>query len=74
MNLEGTQIALLGCGWLGMPLAKKLIRHGALVKGSVTSESGLEVLKQEGIEPHLIEVTPDFDHRQHERFFLSEIF
>ena len=42
-------IAILGCGWLGLPLAKSLLSKGYELKGSTTSESKLEVLKNAGI-------------------------
>ena len=29
-----TQISILGCGWLGLPLAKALLKNGFSVKGS----------------------------------------
>jgi nucleoside-diphosphate-sugar epimerase len=51
------KISILGCGWLGFPLAKKLIESGFKVKGSTTSESKLEVLKSNKIEPFLIELS-----------------
>mgnify|MGYP003615968040 CR=1 FL=1 len=40
------KISILGCGWLGFPLAQKLIETGYEVKGSTTSESKLEALKK----------------------------
>jgi nucleoside-diphosphate-sugar epimerase len=48
------QISILGCGWLGLPLAKVLISNGFSVKGSTTSESKLSELKSLGINPFLI--------------------
>ncbi|MES2864650.1 MAG: NAD(P)H-binding protein [Bacteroidota bacterium] len=51
------KISILGCGWLGFPLAKKLIESGFEVKGSTTSESKLEVLKSNKIEPFLVELS-----------------
>jgi nucleoside-diphosphate-sugar epimerase len=48
------QISILGCGWLGMPLAKQLLQNGYSVKGSTTTESKLELLQKEGISPFLI--------------------
>lgn len=48
------QISLLGCGWLGLPLAKKLIEYGFSVKGSTTSESKVHSLASLGITPFLI--------------------
>lgn len=49
-----TQISILGCGWLGLPLAKKLIEERHSVKGSTTSESKLSVLKNLEISPYLV--------------------
>ncbi|UPQ80405.1 NAD(P)H-binding protein [Flavobacterium azooxidireducens] len=48
------QISILGCGWLGMPLAKHLIQNGYSIKGSTTTETKLELLQNEGISPFLI--------------------
>lgn len=48
------QVSILGCGWLGLPLAKKLIEKGNSVKGSTTSESKLSILKDAGINPFLV--------------------
>lgn len=53
------KISILGCGWLGFPLAKKLIESGFEIKGSTTSESKLEVFKSNKIEPFLIELSED---------------
>lgn len=49
-----TQISILGCGWLGLPLAKKLIEKGNSVNGSTTSENKLSVFKEFGINPFLV--------------------
>ena len=49
-----TQISLLGCGWLGLPLAKALITNGFSVKGSTTSEGKLSILEKSGVQPFLI--------------------
>lgn len=43
-------ISVLGCGWLGFPLAKKLVQNGFSVKGSTTSLDKKEQLENEGIE------------------------
>lgn len=48
------KISILGCGWLGLPLAKKLIEKGNSVNGSTTSESKLSILKDSGINPFLV--------------------
>lgn len=51
------QIAVLGCGWLGLPLAISLVEKGYLVKGSTTSDSKLTQLKSKGIRPYLISLS-----------------
>jgi nucleoside-diphosphate-sugar epimerase len=51
------QISILGCGWLGLPLAKSLLEKGFLVKGSTTSTEKLPLLKECGIEPHIVSLS-----------------
>ncbi|MGQ7945918.1 SDR family NAD(P)-dependent oxidoreductase [Flavobacterium sp. WC2509] len=48
------QISLLGCGWLGLPLAKALLKENFSVKGSTTSEEKLSKLTTMGINPFLV--------------------
>ncbi len=48
------QISILGCGWLGLPLAKTLIGNGYKVKGSTTSETKIPALENFGINPFLV--------------------
>ncbi len=52
----GIKISILGCGWLGLPLAKSLLSKGYEVKGSTTSESKLDVLENSGISPFQIQL------------------
>jgi len=47
-------ISILGCGWLGLPLAKSLIQKGFSVNGSTTSEAKIQVLENAGINTFLI--------------------
>lgn len=49
-----TQISILGCGWLGLPLAKALLENDFTIKGSTTSQEKLSVLENSGIQPFLI--------------------
>jgi nucleoside-diphosphate-sugar epimerase len=49
-----TRISILGCGWLGLPLAKTLLENDFSVKGSTTSIDKLSVLENLGIQPYLI--------------------
>jgi nucleoside-diphosphate-sugar epimerase len=49
-----TKISILGCGWLGLPLAKALLEKGFSVNGSTTSTEKLSTLENAGISPFLI--------------------
>jgi nucleoside-diphosphate-sugar epimerase len=49
-----TQISILGCGWLGLPLAKALLEEGFIIHGSTTSEEKLPQLEKSGILPFLL--------------------
>lgn len=57
MKEDRRKTSILGIGWLGFPLAKKLIENGYNVKGSTTSESKLENLKTNNIKPFQIELS-----------------
>jgi len=48
-------ISILGCGWLGLPLAKSLLEIGFLVKGSTTSIEKMTLLESNGI--HAFQIT-----------------
>ncbi|OGW97887.1 MAG: hypothetical protein A2Z81_03690 [Omnitrophica WOR_2 bacterium GWA2_45_18] len=47
---------MLGCGWLGLPLGRRLVELGYPVKGSTTRPEKMALLKEAGIEPFLITV------------------
>lgn len=51
------QISILGCGWLGLPLAKSLIEKGFSVNGSTTSVEKIAVLEKAGISPFLVSLS-----------------
>lgn len=42
-------VSILGCGWLGLPLAEQLLAEGYSVKGSTTRAEKLPVLTEKGI-------------------------
>ncbi|ACF44785.1 SDR family oxidoreductase [Pelodictyon phaeoclathratiforme] len=52
-------ITILGCGWLGLPLAQALVKEGYSVKGSTTREEKLEALHDAGVEPWLVRLDPE---------------
>lgn len=53
------KISILGCGWLGLPLAKELLAKSHCVKGSTTSPEKLQFLSSEGIIPFLLSVSSE---------------
>lgn len=50
------KISIIGCGWLGFPLAKTLISHGFTIKGSTTSKHRLKTLNEASIEGYMIQL------------------
>lgn len=48
------RISILGCGWLGLPLARRLKEAGHLVRGSVSSEEKAVKLRASGLDMHVI--------------------
>src|SRR5690606_23448413 len=49
-------ISVLGCGWLGLPLAKEIINKGHVVNGSTTSREKIPELAAGGIIPYQIKL------------------
>ena len=66
-------ISILGCGWLGKPLAVKLIENGYSVKGSVTKRDKFSDLSDLGIDPYHINLSPGINLDYHQEFFDSSI-
>lgn len=50
-------ISILGCGWLGLPLARKFVELGYEVKGSTTSPEKVALLKKSNIMPFQLKCT-----------------
>lgn len=66
------KVSILGCGWLGLPLAKHLIKKGFSLKGATTSEEKLEKLSQSGIKPYLMKFDPSLEGAVQD-FFQTEL-
>ncbi|MDX1639805.1 MAG: SDR family oxidoreductase [Balneolaceae bacterium] len=68
-------ISILGCGWLGFPLAKRFIEKGHTVKGSTTTEEKLEDMREAGIDPFLFSLQPELeqDNIVLKKFFESDV-
>ncbi|WP_411029621.1 SDR family oxidoreductase [Spongiimicrobium sp. 3-5] len=47
-------VGILGCGWLGFPLASALVKKGYTVHGSTTSMAKIPALEKAGIVPFLL--------------------
>lgn len=62
-------LSILGCGWLGFPLAQALLRDEYIVKGSTTTKSKQKILKKNGIEPYLITIPETVDSPDNASFW-----
>ena len=51
-------VSVLGCGWLGLPLAAELVARGHSVRGSVRRAEKLGALAAAGIRGHRLELSP----------------
>jgi nucleoside-diphosphate-sugar epimerase len=68
-----SRISVLGCGWLGLPLAQALIGNGYKVKGSTTTESKLSDLLEKGINPYFVNLTPNVQASDMKGFMDAEL-
>lgn len=50
-------VGIIGCGWLGLPLAEALVKKGFCVKGSTTSLDKLPELTERGITAYFLRLT-----------------
>ena len=66
-------VSIIGCGWLGLPLAKFLLAKGYKINGSTTSENKLQILKQEGIVPFLVHLNPAISGNNLLDFFNTDL-
>lgn len=49
-------ISILGCGWLGLPLAVSMIANNWKIKGSTTTAAKLTILRNHKIDPFLLQL------------------
>ena len=56
---QNSKIGILGCGWLGFALAKKLISENYQIKGSTTSTEKIERFNKHNIEHCLLQINED---------------
>ncbi|MEX0944931.1 MAG: SDR family oxidoreductase [Balneolaceae bacterium] len=65
-------ISILGCGWLGFPLAQRLLSLGYSIKGSTTTQGKVGLLKQNGIESFLIKLPESMDNQDTDPFWNTD--
>ena len=54
--IQKNKIGIIGCGWLGLPLARFLLTKKYSVKGSTTSKEKIQILRNYKINPYLVEI------------------
>ena len=72
-TLSPKKFSILGCGWLGLPLAQHLIQKKHLVKGSTTSPEKLAFLEKNGITPSIIKIENNKTNSNLTDFLTSDI-
>ncbi|MEM6297670.1 MAG: NAD(P)H-binding protein [Bacteroidota bacterium] len=53
------RISIVGCGWLGLPLAKAALKSGFTVKGTTTTEDKIPLLHALGIDTYLLTLSAE---------------
>ncbi len=53
------KVAIVGLGWLGMPLAMSLAARGWQITGSKTTLDGVEAARMSGIESYPLRLEPE---------------
>ena len=53
------KIGIIGCGWLGLPLAEELSKAGHQISGTTTTEEKLSLLKEKHIVPYQISISEE---------------
>lgn len=71
VNPTKPTICVIGCGWLGFPLAKRLISEDFEVFGTTTSSDKLKVLENSGIRPLLYAIGSDTPLPQADVYFVN---
>lgn len=52
-------VSIIGCGWLGLPLARRLVAQGYTVRGSTTSAEKIPLMRQNGIDAYQLQLDPE---------------
>ncbi|GAB3643869.1 Rossmann-fold NAD(P)-binding domain-containing protein [Spirosoma arcticum] len=57
--MTNNTVSIIGCGWLGLPLAERLVAEEYTVRGSTTSADKLSLLRNVGIDAYLLHLNPE---------------
>jgi len=71
--MTDSDVSILGCGWLGRPLAQRLVDRDVHVRGSTTTAEKVEALREDGIDPYRLTLDPDLSGDAAADFFTSPI-
>lgn len=66
-------ISVLGCGWLGFPLAERLLSQEHTIKGSTTTPKKVTILKQSGIDAYLLNLPESLSEEKSEPFWECDL-
>lgn len=65
-------ISILGCGWLGLSLGRRLVELGYAVRGSTTAEEKLSAIAEAGIDPYVVRLGPEGEGELDAAFFEAD--
>ncbi|WP_183906812.1 SDR family oxidoreductase [Rufibacter immobilis] len=71
--MQQKTISVMGCGWLGLPLAQAMVQAGYRVHGSTTTQEKLPILAAQGIEPFLLTFPEKGPETQLSRFLQADV-
>lgn len=66
-------VSILGCGWLGTVLGKRLLVKGYVVKGSTITAEKINELEITGIQPYYVKVGADAIEMDYAAFFNTDV-
>lgn len=64
-------VSILGCGWVGLPLARSLVSAGHTVKGSSTRASQLPTIQDTGARAYQLALKPELEQDPQD-FFICD--
>ncbi len=67
--MKPSNISILGCGWLGLPLGEYLLSKNFVVKGSSTNADKVQKLNEKGIRGFQIHLSPQIVNKDVDNFF-----